>query len=567
MKSGYFKSFDQGELLYRVWNYQSGQRALIVLHRGHEHSERLQEMAMDPQFAGYSIFAFDLRGHGYTKEPVSPIFMDYVRDLDSFVHYIAREYLVDTKDIFVIANSIAGVVVSAWIHDFAPAIAGVALLAPAFEIKLYVPLANQMIALGTKLKKDLIIQSYVKSKVLTHDVDQQKAYDSDPLISKSINGALLVDLLKAGGRIVADAAAIDIPVIVLSAEKDYVVKNSVQKKFFVTIASKLKTFITLRNFYHGILFETNRQKVYHYLRNFIEKAYARPLPELTLDPDEFSVKEYENLYHKLLPAGEKLNYAVQKWTLGKIGSLSQGMNLGLQFGFDSGISLDYVYRNESHGKNRFGRILDRGYLEAIGWKGIRIRKQHLLQLLEEHIAQVKAAGRAVKILDIAGGTGNYLFDIKEKYPDTEIVINEFLLSNIAVGEKIIHRKGLQGIRFTNYDCFDPATYTKLEFEPNIVIISGIFELFGDNEMASRAVQGATSICEANSHLVYTGQPWHPQLKMIAYVLNSHQKKDWVMRRRSQKELDRLMAYNGVVKERMLIDDFGIFTVSSGAVKG
>jgi hypothetical protein len=403
--------------------------------------------------------------------------------------------------------------------------------------------------------------------VLTHDIDQQKAYDADPLISKSINGALLVDLLKAGERIVEDAAAIDIPVIVLSAEKDYVVKNSVQKKFFVTIASKLKTFITLRNFYHGILFETNRQKVYQYLRNFIDKAYARQSPELTLEPDEFSVKEYEQLYHKLLPAGEKLNYAVQKWALGKIGSLSKGMNLGLQFGFDSGISLDYVYRNESQGKNRFGRILDRGYLEAIGWKGIRIRKQHLLQLLEEHITKVKAAGKTVKILDIAGGTGNYLFDIKEKYPEAEIVINEFLLSNIEVGEKIIRRNGLQGIRFTNYDCFDPATYSKLEFEPNIVIISGIFELFGDNEMASRAVKGATSICEESSHLVYTGQPWHPQLKMIAYVLNSHQKKDWVMRRRSQKELDRLMAYNGVVKERMLIDDFGIFTVSSGAVKG
>jgi len=86
-------------------------------------------------------------------------------------------------------------------------------------------------------------------------------------------------------------------------------------------------------------------------------------------------------------------------------------------------------------------------------------------------------------------------------------------------------------------------------------------------MASRAVKGAISICESSSHLVYTGQPWHPQLKMIAYVLNSHQKKDWVMRRRSQKELDRLMAYNGVVKERMLIDDFGIFTVSSGTVNG
>jgi len=81
------------------------------------------------------------------------------------------------------------------------------------------------------------------------------------------------------------------------------------------------------------------------------------------------------------------------------------------------------------------------------------------------------------------------------------------------------------------------------------------------------VQGIVSISEENSHILYTGQPWHPQLKMIAFVLNSHQKKDWVMRRRSQKELDRIMAFNHIKKEDMLIDDYGIFTVSSGKVKG
>jgi hypothetical protein len=84
-------------------------------------------------------------------------------------------------------------------------------------------------------------------------------------------------------------------------------------------------------------------------------------------------------------------------------------------------------------------------------------------------------------------------------------------------------------------------------------------------MASKAVQGINSISENNSFIVYTGQPWHPQLKMIAYVLNNHQNKDWIMRRRSQKELDRVFAFNNIQKENMLIDDFGIFTVSSGKV--
>lgn len=567
MNTGYFKSFDGSDIFYREWNFQPNQKTLIIIHRGHEHSERLHEIATDAQFEGYNIFAYDLRGHGYTKEPVSPIFMDNVRDLDMFSKYLHHQYQIDEQDIFVIANSIAGVIVTSWVHDFAPAIAGMALLAPAFEIKLYVPFANEFIGFTTKLKKDLVIQSYVKSKVLTHDKAQQEAYDQDPLISKSINGRLLVDLQSAGKRLVEDAAAINIPTLILSAEKDYVVKNSVQKKFYVDLESQVKEFRTLTNFFHGILFESGRHEVYQYIKTFVVKSFELEPNELSLAPDLFSVKEYENLYYKVMPTMEKLNFAFQKWSLGKIGTLSEGMALGLKYGFDSGISLDYVYHNQAKGKFGIGKVIDKGYLEAIGWRGIRIRKQHLLTLLEKKIQDIQSSGRKVKILDIAGGTGNYLFDIKERYPDVEIVINEFVESNISLGEKIIHQKGYSHIRFTNFDCFDPKTYQLINFEPNITIISGIFELFGDNQLTNKAVQGIVSISEENSHILYTGQPWHPQLKMIAFVLNSHQKKDWVMRRRSQKELDRIMAFNHIKKEDMLIDDYGIFTVSSGKVKG
>ena len=51
----------------------------------------------------------------------------------------------------------------------------------------------------------------------------------------------------------------------------------------------------------------------------------------------------------------------------------------------------------------------------------------------------------VKILDVAGGTGNYLFDIKEKYPKLKILINEFKKSNIEVGEEVIKRNNWQDI--------------------------------------------------------------------------------------------------------------------------
>ncbi len=563
MNTGHFYSFDGSELFYREWNFSPTQKSIIIIHRGHEHSGRLNEIAESPLFANYNLFAFDLRGHGNTKTANSSIFMDYVRDLEAFNHYLKNKYSLQNQDLFVLSNSIGGVIAAAWIHDFAPEIAGMALLAPAFKINLIVPFANEMITLGTKLKKGLIIKSYVKSTMLTHDVEQQKAYDTDPLITRSIDAELLIDLAKAGTRIVEDAAAIDTPTLILSAEKDKVVFNENQKIFFDRLDTDLKTLEVLPDFFHGILFEKDRENVYGKIKNFAEKCFLQKPKELSIKPDSFTIKEHESLQNK---EGNNFNYKFQKWSLNKIGKISDGMAIGLKYGFDSGISLDYVYHNSPKGKGPFGKMMDKNYLEAIGWKGIRIRKQHLLQLLDQNIEKLQKQGLDIKILDLAGGTGNYLFDVKEKYPAAEIVINEFIQSNIEVGESVIKSKNLQKIRFTNFDCFDPETYRKIDFEPNIIIISGILELFGDNEMVCKALSGVNSIAETKSFVIYTGQPWHPQLKMIAYVLNSHQNTDWVMRRRSQKELDRLMKFNAIEKQNMLIDDFGIFTVSSALLK-
>lgn len=566
MNTGFFKGYQGAELYFYEWNYKPQQKTLIVIHRGHEYGERLQEFATHPLFASYNIFAFDMRGHGHTKASVSPAFMDSVRDLDAFAKFLQQEYDVQEEDIFVVANSIGGVIVSAWVHDFAPRIAGMALLAPAFEINLIVPLAKQAIELALKVKPNLVVKSYVKSKMLTRDPEQQRAYDTDRFITRSINGKLLIDLANAGKRLVEDAAAITIPTLLLSAEKDFVVINKQQKQFYVNLSSEIKEFVTLEGFHHGILFEQGREEVYKLLEQFISRAFETPLVSPSLKPDTFTQKEYEIMQYELIPNREKYYYRFQKWALSKLGHLSGGMAIGLEYGFDSGASMDYVYKNIPQGKWGIGKLMDKSYLNAIGWRGVRIRKAHLLEQVDKAIQALQAEGKKViKILDIAGGVGNYLFDIKEKHPEVEIVINEFLPANIEKGEQTVRERGFQDIRFTNYNCFKADNYTSLDYSPNITIISGIFELFGDNKLANEAVKGVVSISE-NGFLIYTGQPWHPQLKTIAFVLKSHQEKDWVMRRRSQRELDGIFSLNGVQKQDTLIDDFGIFTVSLGKIE-
>jgi hypothetical protein len=70
----------------------------------------------------------------------------------------------------------------------------------------------------------------------------------------------------------------------------------------------------------------------------------------------------------------RIKWSIMRALLSTIGRTSEGVRLGYVYGFDSGTMLDYVYRNQAHGKLGFGRLIDRVYLEAIGWRAIRARR-------------------------------------------------------------------------------------------------------------------------------------------------------------------------------------------------
>jgi hypothetical protein len=117
-------------------------------------------------------------------------------------------------------------------------------------------------------------------------------------------------------------------------------------------------------------------------------------------------------------------------------------------------------------------------------------------------------------------------------------------------------------RFDLADAFDRASLATVEPKPTIGIVSGLYELFPDNDLVARSLAGLADSIAPGGMLVYTGQPWHPQLELIARALTSHrQGAAWVMRRRTQQEMDQLVEAAGFVKRAQRIDEWGIFTVS------
>jgi hypothetical protein len=254
-----------------------------------------------------------------------------------------------------------------------------------------------------------------------------------------------------------------------------------------------------------------------------------------------------------------MSFAGQRVFMRTLGRWADGIRLGLETGFDSGASLDYVYRNQASGITPIGRIIDWFYLNAIGWRGIRVRKQMLEALLDN---AMRSAPGPVRIMDVAAGHGRYVMDgVRQAgVPVESILLRDFHPANVEAGRAAI--AGMANARFEQADAFDSASCAGTAPRANVSIVSGLYELFPDNRQVAESLRGIASATEAGGSLIYTGQPWHPQLEMIARTLTSHRGgADWVMRRRTQEELDELVAAAGFRKVEQRIDPTGLFTVS------
>lgn len=573
-----FTASDGAELFYRYRPAASGQtdRAIVLFHRGHEHSGRMIFLADELQLDDFAFFAWDARGHGHSpgERGDSPSLARSVQDVQEFMAHIQATYGLAQEQLAVVAQSVGAVLVATWLHDYAPKIRCAVLASPAFKVKLYVPWARPGLRLLHKLRGNFFVNSYVKARYLTHDPERIASYDSDSLIARAISVRILLGLYDAADRVVADAAAIGTPVQLLVSGSDWVVHHAPQHAFFNRLGSLVKERQVLPGFYHDTLGEQKRELALQHIRRFVRERFESPLelPDMRQAHRQgVSRREADELATPLSPLTPRgAWWALQRWVirLGRHGS--EGIRLGVQTGFDSGSTLDYVYRNEARGSHALGRLMDRNYLDAIGWRGIRQRKVHLGQAIQGAMQALRTAGKPVHVLDIAAGHGRYVLDAltDAQQPDS-IRLRDYSDLNVQAGRTLIAERGLQAIAsFEAADAYEPANYRQLQPRPTLGIVSGLHELFPDNDLVMRSLQGLGEAIEAGGYLIYTGQPWHPQLEMIARCLSSHRGgQNWVMRRRSQLEMDQLVESAGFRKVQQWIDADGIFTVSLAVRQG
>ncbi|HEY3107202.1 MAG TPA: class I SAM-dependent methyltransferase family protein [Chloroflexota bacterium] len=264
-----------------------------------------------------------------------------------------------------------------------------------------------------------------------------------------------------------------------------------------------------------------------------------------------------------LDLGERLLWLPVRVAFRTVGRLSTGVRTGQREGFSSGQMLDYVYENRARGLTPLGRALDRLFLDAAGWRGIRERRTNLARTLAAIVLARRAAGRPTRVLDVAAGPGRYLLDLADLVGSEglDLMARDADSGAVARGRALAEARGVACADFAVHDALDPTALAATRPVPDVVVASGLYEILTDDAAVRASLGGIQALLPPGGLVVVTGQPRHPQLRFIAGVLTHRGGRPWVMRPRPIVELEGYLAQAGFVDAHTTADSQGIFTIT------
>jgi len=247
--------------------------AVLLFHRGHEHSGRLGEVVRDLNLKDTWLFAWDARGHGKSTAPLRS-FDQLVIDARQFIAHISQAYDIPVENISVVAHSFSAVALIDCLLKYKHPISSLILLAPTFSINLFVPGAWSILRTLHAVTPNISIPSYVSGRMLTRSKEEALRYDQDQSITRTIPLSVLLQLNEAGVRALEQAQQFNVPTLVLTAGNDLVAGVSEQRQFFNSLCSEGKAMKTFPAVRHDMFHELERDDLLRAIKDYALAHFA-----------------------------------------------------------------------------------------------------------------------------------------------------------------------------------------------------------------------------------------------------------------------------------------------------
>jgi len=275
---GTFWGYQDAELFYQVWKSKESLGTLVVTHGIAEHSDCYARFAEQVAEMGWTVFAWDLRGHGRSEGKRGYVnrFQDFSDDLDNAIRFVKQKYLDRQKPLVLFGHSMGGLITIKTLGHNAPqGLSALALSSPALGLSLAVPKFKEKAAtvLAEWLPK-MTLYNEIKFDELVRDQNLVREYKADPLRHDKISPRLFLGMTEAFKEAMTFAPEIHLPTIMQLAGHEKIVSTPTSEKFFEALGSKKKEVYIYSESFHEIFNDLDRMDAFRDLEKFLKKIAA-----------------------------------------------------------------------------------------------------------------------------------------------------------------------------------------------------------------------------------------------------------------------------------------------------
>jgi alpha-beta hydrolase superfamily lysophospholipase len=257
------------------WEPQGKPKAVVCLIHGlSEHTGRYAHVGKAFNDAGYTLFGFDLRGHGRSGGPRGhfPSLDVVMQDIQQFVNFQRQNN--PNLPLFLYGHSLGGLLTLAYALQHGEGLKGVivtgaALRSPLQDQKAKVALAN---VLGSLFPK-LTLASGLENAAISHDEDFVQKYVNDPLVSNKASLGLGKTAMSAIDLCFARATEFEPPLLIMHGTVDKITSASGSEDF-ARLAGETNRDVTLKlwdGMYHEVHNEIGKEEVIWTMIGWMDK--------------------------------------------------------------------------------------------------------------------------------------------------------------------------------------------------------------------------------------------------------------------------------------------------------
>jgi len=234
---------------------------------------------------------------------------------------------------------------------------------------------------------------------------------------------------------------------------------------------------------------------------------------------------------------------------------------------DSGISIDYLYRNKPKGLYSIGKFVDGVVLRLPAVKATQRKKDIIIKVIQNEVSNNLLLEKKTKILDLASGPARYLVEFLDKGTSLK---NEIEILCVDNDKQSVNYGNIIGkskpIRFIKGNTFKMGTLKrfskKIGWKPNIILCTGFFELNDDKNVRS-LLNEIYGFIEKNGLLMFTSQADNPSKKLMKTVGKTRDGSSWKMHFRDPHVLRKWMLEIGFRDVIISLDSWGMYEYCTG----